>query len=145
MLFYCFEAFWGKFTENFSFWSQKWLFQKRAQKYSESVFFLTCLKRGKSWGEIGFVWTNIFDQTSKREQILTKTVFSPQSETHTAKLYFSVVLKNFRGNSQRNSLFSPKSDHLRKSREIHRIFVFLNMFEKGKILRKIGICLKNCF
>ena len=45
---------------------------------------------------------------------LTKACFSPQSELHTAKLYFSVVLMNFWGNSQRSSLFRPKSDYLRK-------------------------------
>ena len=32
-----------------------------------------------------------------------------------------------------------------KSREILRKFVFLNMFEKGNILRKIWICLNNFF
>ena len=48
------------------------------------------------------------------EEILTKKGFSPQSEPHTAKLCISVVLKHFRGNSQKTSLFSPKSDYLRK-------------------------------
>ena len=41
-------------------------------------------------------------------EIITKTCFSPQSEPHIAKLCFSVVLKNFWGNSQRTSLFSQK-------------------------------------
>ena len=43
MLFCCFEAYLGEFTENFSFYSKKWLSQKEALKYSE--FILTCLKR----------------------------------------------------------------------------------------------------
>ncbi len=51
-------------------------------------------------------------------EILTKTCFSPQSEPHTAKLCFSVVLKDFRGNSQRTSLFSQKSGFSEKSKEI---------------------------
>ena len=64
---------------------------------------------------------------------------------HTAKLCFSVVLKHFRGNSQITSLFSPKSDYLTKNTELLRKFVFLNMFEKGQILRKIWICFKTLF
>ncbi len=51
-------------------------------------------------------------------EILTKTCFSPQTEIHTANLCFSVVLKHFGGNTQRTSLFSIKSDYLRKD---HRI------------------------
>ncbi len=47
-------------------------------------------------------------------EILTKNCFSPQSEPHTAKVCFSVVLKGFGVNSQRTSLFSPKIDYLRK-------------------------------
>ena len=47
-------------------------------------------------------------------EILTKTCFSLQIQLHTAKLCFSVVLKYFWGNSQRTSLFSQKSEYLRK-------------------------------
>ena len=69
---------------------------------------------------------------------------SPQSEPQSAKLCFSVFLKHFLRNSQRTSLFNPKSCYLIKSTEIHRKFVFLNKFEKRQILRKIWICLNNC-
>ena len=48
--------------------------------------------------------------------ILTKTCYSTQVEPHTAKLCFSVSLKHFGGNSQKNSLFGQKSDYLRKER-----------------------------
>ena len=78
-------------------------------------------------------------------EILTKTCFSTQSEPHTAKLCFSVVLKFFWENSQRTSLFSPKMTISQKSTEILRKFDFLNMSEKGQILRKIWICLNNWF
>ena len=74
-----------------------------------------------------------------------KKCFSPVSEPHTAKLCFSVVLKHFLGNSQRTSLFSPKIDYLRKEPRNTQKFFFLNKFEKGKILRKIWICLNNFF
>ncbi len=78
-------------------------------------------------------------------EILTKTCFSPQRDPHAAKLYFSVVLMHFGGNSQRTSLFSQKSAISERSTEILRKFAFLNMFEKGQILRKIWICLNNFF
>ena len=70
--------------------------------------------------------------------------FFPKYAT-SAKLCFSVVLKHFRGNSQRTFLFSPKNNYLRKNTELLRKFVFLNMFEKGQILRKIWICFKTLF
>ena len=47
-------------------------------------------------------------------EILIKICFSPQSEPQSPKLYFSVVLKQFWGNSKRTSLFSLNSDYLRK-------------------------------
>ena len=45
-------------------------------------------------------------------KLLTKTCFSLQSETHTAKLWFSAVLNHFWGNSQKTSRFGPKIDYL---------------------------------
>ena len=78
-------------------------------------------------------------------EILIKNCFSPQSETHTDKLCFSVVLKHFGGNLQRTSHFNPKSDYLRKGHRNTQKVHFFNKFEKGKILRKIWICLNKCF
>ena len=78
-------------------------------------------------------------------EILIKNCFSPQIQSHTGKLCFSVVSKHFRENSQRTSLISQKSDISEKSTELLRKFVFLNKFEKGKILRKIWNCLNNFF
>ncbi len=75
-------------------------------------------------------------------EILTKTSLSPQSEPHTAKVCFWIVLNHFRGNSERTSLFIPKSDYIRKE---HRNTQKVNKFEKGQILRKIWICLNNFF
>ena len=71
-------------------------------------------------------------------EILIKTFFSPQSEPHTAKLCFSVVLKHFVENSQRTSIFSQKMAISERSTVILRKFVFLNMFEKGKSGGKFG-------
>ena len=68
---------------------------------------------------------------------ITKNFFSPQSEPPREKICFSVIFKHFVGNSQRTSLFSPKSDISEKSTEILRNFFFLNKFEKGQMQRKI--------
>ena len=78
-------------------------------------------------------------------KILTKTLFSPQNEPHTAKLCFSVVFKHFWANLQQTSLLVKKVIISESCTEILRKFVFLNKFEKGQILRKIWICLNNCF
>ena len=55
-----------------------------------------------------------FNKPVKWGEYLKKTCFCPQCEPHTARLCFSVVLKHFRGNSQKTSLFSQKSGYLRK-------------------------------
>ena len=107
--------------------------------------FLTTFERGKSLGKFGFVKTTLFDQTSKMGEILTKTCFSPEIEPYTAKLCFSVDLKNFCGNSQGTSLFIQKVTISETSTETLRKFVFINKFESEQILRKIWICLNNFF
>ncbi len=58
-------------------------------------------------------------------EILTKTNFFPQSEPHTAKLCFSVVLKHFGGNLQRTSLVIQKVTISERNTEILRNFFFL--------------------
>ncbi len=45
---------------------------------------------------------------------LLKNCFSPENETHTAKLCFPIILKLFWLNSRKTSLFSQKYDSLRK-------------------------------
>ena len=77
-------------------------------------------------------------------EMLTQHCFSPKSEPHTAKLCFSLVLKNF-GKIYRELLFLVQKVTIsEKSTEIKKNCVF-NKFEKGQILRKIWICLNNCF
>ena len=114
MLFCCFAAFWGKFTENFSFYSKKLLTQKEALKYSEKLLFSTSLNRRKDRRKFGFGGNNFFLFKAVKWTIINKNCFSPQNEPHTAKLCFQVVFKHFRSNSLKTSLFSPKSHILRK-------------------------------
>ncbi len=54
-------------------------------------------------------------------QILTKKVFLLKMR-HTAKLYFPVVLKRFRGNSLKTSLFSQKKYLGKKLRNNQKFF-----------------------
>ena len=90
---------------------------------------------GKTSGKFGFVKTNVFDQTSKRGQILTKKI-SPQSEPHTTKLCFSVVLKNYLGNSLKTSLFSQKYDCQKEAQKYQENLFFLTSVKRGKSFGK---------
>ncbi len=78
-------------------------------------------------------------------EILTKTCFCPQSEPHTAKLCFSLVLSIF-GEIHRYLLFLVQKVNIsERSTEILRKFVLINMFEKCKSKWKFWICLTNVF
>ena len=79
MLLCCFEAFLGKFTGNFSFYSKKWLSEIEAQKYSESLFFSTSLKRGKSSRKFVY-FKQLFLTNQKEGANIKKKRFSTQSE-----------------------------------------------------------------
>ena len=48
------KHYWGN-SQRTSLFSQKKQSQKETQKYTESLFVLTCLKIGKSLGEFGFI------------------------------------------------------------------------------------------
>ena len=88
--------------------------QKEAQKYLERLFLSTSLKMAKSREKFGLVVKQPFLFKAVKWEKYYKNCFSPQYEPHTAKLCFSAVLKHFRANSLKISLFSPKSDYLRK-------------------------------
>ena len=80
-----------------------------------------------------------------KEDKFNKNYFSSQNAPPTTKLCFSVALKHFWGNSLKTSLFSQKSDTLRKSSEILRKFVFLTNFEKEQSRGKFGFVVNNPF
>ena len=110
----------------------KFVFLKKLEKaHNQRKFWISCKQC-------------ILYKAVKRDNS-NKNCFSPQSKLNTAKLCFPVVLKHFWGNSLKNSLFSQKMTISERSTEILRKFVFLNKFEKEKILRKIWNCLNNCF
>ena len=80
----------------------------------------------------------------KRDNI-KKNCFSQLTKPHTAKPWFPVVLKHFRGNSLKIFHLGQKNYISERSSEIKRKFVFLNKCVKEQIQRKIRICCKQPF
>ena len=73
-------------------------------------------------------------------QILTKTVFLPKF-SHIQLNYAFLLFCSILGEIQRELLFLVRKVTITEtSTEIFRKFVFLTMFEKGKIVSKIWIC-----
>ena len=136
----CFSVVFKHFVEihrELLFLVKKWLSEKRTE-ILRTLVFLNIFEKAQIQRKIWICLNNSFWSDQYKGTNINKNCFSPQSEPHSAKLCFSVVLKHFRGNSQRTSLLSPKSPISEKSTEILRKVVFLNMFEKGQILRKFG-------
>ena len=81
---YSFLLFWSIFGEiqwKILFLVKKGTSQKLARKYLEILFFLISLKRGKSWGKFGFVWTTVLNQPEK-ETKSNKNCFPPKKMSH---------------------------------------------------------------
>ena len=145
MLSCCFEAFSVKFTENFSFQSKKWLSQKGAEEYSESFFFLTSLKRGKSWGKFGLDVNNPFCKKQENGTNINKNFFFHKMrhiELNFAFLFFWSILGEIQW---KLDSFIHKMTISERSSEILRKITFLNKFEKGKSQRKVWIWCKQVF
>ena len=142
--FLLFCSIFGEIHREFLFFVQKWLSQKRVLKNSESLFFWTFLKRGKSWGNLD-LFKQLFLIKPVKGDNINKNCFSPKSEPHTTKLCFSVVLNHFGGSHRELLILVKKVAISERSTEKPGNFFFLNMFEKGQILRKIWISLNNCF
>ena len=114
---YAFLLFWsilGEIHRELLFLVQKVTISEKSTEILRKFVSLNKFEKGQIQRNFWICLNECFEEISKMREILTKTCFSPQSEPHTAKLCFSVVLKHFRGNSQRTALFSSKSDYLRK-------------------------------
>ena len=139
MLFCYFEALLWKFTENFCFF---------AIKSRETLRKFVFLKKFEEMQILRKIWiflTTFFDSMSKRRQILTKTVFL-LIVSHIQLNYAFLLFWRIFGEIHRELLFFVQKEAIsERSTEKIRKFVFLNMFEMGQILRKIWICLNNCF
>ena len=55
---------------------------ERGTEILRKFVFLTMFEKWQKWGKFGFAYTIVFDQTSKRGHILTKTVFHPKVSQH---------------------------------------------------------------
>ena len=95
--------------------------EKRTEKLTKFVF-LNMFEKRQTLRKIWICLNNCFWSNQWNGGYINKKSFSPQSKPHTAKLCFSVVLKLFGRYSQRTSIFSPKSDYLRKeNRNPHKV------------------------
>ena len=106
---------------------------------------LTMFESGKSWGNFGFVFITVFHQTSKRGQILTKTVFLPKV-SHILLNYAFLLFWGLFGKIHRELFFLDiKVTIPETSTEILRKFVFLTMFERGKSWGNFGFVFITVF
>ena len=75
MLFSCFEAFLGKFTENFCFLVHKVTISEKSTETLRMFVFLNMFEKDANLEENLDLFKQLFfDQTIKRGQLLTKTV-----------------------------------------------------------------------
>ena len=122
---YVFLLFWSIFGEihrELLFLDQKVTISERRTEILTKFVFLNMFENGQTLRKIWICLNNCFWSNQWNGGYINKHCFSPQSMPHTAKLCFTVVLKHFRGNSQRTSLFRPKSDSLRKeNRNTHKV------------------------
>ena len=142
---YAFLFVWNFFGEihwKVLFLVKNWLYQKESQNYSESLFRSTILKITKSRGKFGFCINNCFDQTSKKGQISTKTVFLLKmchlELNYVFWLFWSIFWLN-----PWKLLFLVKKVISQKKLRNTKKFVFLNRFEKLKSLGKFQFDVNN--
>ena len=105
--------------------------------------FLTMFEKWQILRKIRICLNKYFWPNQLKEIYINKNCFAPQSEPHNATLCLSVVLKNFWGNSSRTFLFRHKGEHWNTQNTQNVCFSYLVW--KGQTLRKIWICLNNCF
>ncbi len=122
---YAFLVLWSIFEEinwkpllhqkvNVSEWSQELL---------RKLFFLNKFENGKILRKIMIWWKQLFLVKPVKWDKYWWKWFSASNDPHTAKLCFSCVLKNFRGNWQKLHFLDQKLDYLRnKLRNTHKQF-----------------------
>ena len=124
---YAFLLFWSIY--GLVYWKLLFLVKKntiseRSSEILGNFFFLNKLEKGQIWRKIWISCKQPFLYMQLNGTNINKNCFSPQSEPHTAKLCFPVVLKHFRDNSLKISLFSQKCGYLRKEHRNTQKFCF---------------------
>ena len=139
---YVFLLFWrifGEIHRELYFLDIKETISETSTWNTQKVCFSYLVWKGKSWGKFGFVETTVFDQTSKRELILTKTVFLLKVSQILQNYAFLLFWRIF-GEIHRELYFLDIKETISEtSTEIVRKIVFLTMFERGKSCGKFGI------
>ena len=136
-----FLLFWSIFVEiqrKLLFLVKKVTFsEKRTEKLTKFVF-LNMFENRQTLRKIWICLNNCFWSNLWNGGCINKKCFSPQSKPHTAKQFFLLFWSFFAGNSQRTSLFRPKSDYLRKENwNTHSLF-FLTCLKMGKSWGEFG-------
>ena len=114
---YVLLLFWSIFGEihrGLLFLDQKVTLSERRTEILTKFVFLNMFENRQTLRKIWICLNKCFWSNQWKGTNIKKICFFPHTVPHTAKLCFSVVLMLFRGNSQRTSLFNPKSDYLRK-------------------------------
>ena len=95
-----FLLFWSIFVKihrELLFLVKKMAIPERSTEKLRKFVFLNMFENGKSWVKLGFVKTNIFDQTSKKGQILKKKVSPPKMShiqlNYAFLLFWSIFLE----------------------------------------------------
>ena len=115
------------------------------EKLRKFVFSLPCLKRANPEENLDLFKQMFLIKSVKRGQILTKTVLLHKASQILLNYGFLLFWSIF-GEIHRELFFLDiKVTISEMSTEILRKYVFLTMFEKGQILRKIWICLSKLF
>ena len=145
---YSFLLFWSIFGE--IHWKLQFLVTKvttsdRSTEILRKFVYLNNLKSGKSRGKFGFVVNNPFVQSSKTEQILSKTVFLLKM-SHILTNYAILLFWSFFGQNHGKVLFLfQKVTISERKSELLRNNTFLNKFENKKSQRNIWFGVNNGF
>ena len=141
MFFCCFEAFLGKLTEKLSeklsFYSKNNYLRKKLRNTQKDYFSQEVWKKRKAIEKFGFGVTNVFVQSSKMGQLLTKTV-NIHKMSHIQLNCAFLLFRSVIGLIHSKHLFLVQKVSIsERSTKTLRKFVFLNKFEKRQILSKI--------
>ena len=144
MILCCFEAFWEKLTENFSF-VKKMTILDRNRNTQNGYFSQQLWKEANQEVNMDLFKQLIWFNKWKGKNIIKKKVFL--LKVSQIELNFAFVMYwSIYGKIHWNLLFLVKKVIItEKNTEILRKLVFLNKFEKRQIQRKIWICLSNYF
>ena len=144
MLSCCFEAFSVKFTEN-SLFSQKSDISERNTDILGKFVFLSKFEKEQIQRKIRICCKQPFLFKAVKQDKYKQKCFSHQNLPHTAKLCFPVILKHFRWNSLKTSLFSQKKTLSEKAQKNLESCFFSTSSKRNKSRGKLGFVVNNPF